>query len=243
MIAPGPSWELRCGDYRKVLSDVGQVDAVICDPPYSERTHVGSDAVATSATSADATERRSLGYSFWTPVEIAEIVARFAGVRGWFCAFTDSDLFNHWRGAFEDAGRYSFSPVPVLHHKPRLGGDGPGSGAVYLCVSRPRTKEFMSWGSLPCWYHSKPEKASVMGAKPTSLMRAIIRDYSRPGDLVCDPCAGGATTLRAAVLEGRRAIGAELDPATYAKAVDRLRGWGDMQSQVQPNLLEGLVGK
>lgn len=54
-------------------------------------------------------------------------------------------------------------------------------------------------------------------------MRAIIRDYTRPGDLVVDPCAGGGTTLLAAVMEGRRAIGAEMDPATFDKAVARLR--------------------
>jgi site-specific DNA-methyltransferase (adenine-specific) len=57
-------------------------------------------------------------------------------------------------------------------------------------------------------------------------MRAVIRDYSRTGDLVCDPCAGGATTLLAAAMEGRRAIGAEMDPETFRKAVKRLRkGW------------------
>jgi len=54
-------------------------------------------------------------------------------------------------------------------------------------------------------------------------MRAIVRDYSRPGELVCDPCAGGGTTLLAAVLEGREAIGTELDPKTFELAVARLR--------------------
>ena len=53
-------------------------------------------------------------------------------------------------------------------------------------------------------------------------MRAIVRDYSRPGDLIVDPCAGGSTTLLAAAIEGRRAIGAEIDEATYYKAVKRL---------------------
>jgi DNA modification methylase len=47
-------------------------------------------------------------------------------------------------------------------------------------------------------------------------MRAIVRDYSRPGDLVCDPCAGGATTLIAAATERREAVGAEVDDANYA---------------------------
>jgi len=53
-------------------------------------------------------------------------------------------------------------------------------------------------------------------------MRAIVRDYSRPGDLVCDPCAGAATTLLAAAMEGRRAVGSEMDPATLEKAQTRI---------------------
>lgn len=49
---------------------------------------------------------------------------------------------------------------------------------------------------------------------------------ARPGDLVVDPCAGGATTLLACALEGRRCIGAEMDPATFDLAVKRLSaGW------------------
>lgn len=53
-------------------------------------------------------------------------------------------------------------------------------------------------------------------------MRELIRDYTRPGDLIVDPFAGGGTTLLAAAIEGRRCIGAELDPETYRKAVKRL---------------------
>jgi site-specific DNA-methyltransferase (adenine-specific) len=65
--------------------------------------------------------------------------------------------------------------------------------------------------------------AAIPGAKPLALMRALVRDYSRPGDLIVDPFAGGATTLLAAAMEGRRAIGAECDPETFAKAVKRLQ--------------------
>jgi site-specific DNA-methyltransferase (adenine-specific) len=54
-------------------------------------------------------------------------------------------------------------------------------------------------------------------------MRAIIRDYSRPGDLIVDPCAGGATTLIAAAIEGRRSIGSEMDETTFKKAQARIK--------------------
>jgi DNA modification methylase len=39
---------------------------------------------------------------------------------------------------------------------------------------------------------------------------------------VCDPCAGAASTLIAAVTENRRAIGAEVDKNTHAVAKKRL---------------------
>ena len=62
----------------------------------------------------------------------------------------------------------------------------------------------------------------VSGAKHPAFMRRLIQHYSRPGDLVVDPTAGGATTLMAAVQEGRKAIGAEINPDTHAKATARL---------------------
>ena len=61
-----------------------------------------------------------------------------------------------------------------------------------------------------------------MGGKPLWLMRSLIRDYSRPGDLICDPCAGGGTTLLSAAMENRKAIGAEMDPKHYEIARKRI---------------------
>ena len=82
----------------------------------------------------------------------------------------------------------------------------------------------MKWGSLPGWYEANIDRNGIPGGKPLGLMRAIVRDYTRPGHLVCDPCAGGGTTLIAAAIEGRHAIGAEMDPETYEKAQRRIAG-------------------
>ena len=81
----------------------------------------------------------------------------------------------------------------------------------------------MRWGSLPGFYRTVIERNAHIGGKPLALMRAIIRDYTRRGDIVCDPCAGYGTTLLAALIEGREAIGAEIDPETFDVAVKRLR--------------------
>lgn len=215
--------DLRLGDWHAVLADV-QVDALICDPPYSARTHAGSDAVV--GRSSDGAERQELRYQAWDNDAVAEFVSSWAPrVKSWMACMTDDLLIDAWRAAFRAAGRYDFAPVPILQHKPRMSGDGPASACVYLVVSRPREARFMQWGSLPGWYQSHPERTlGVQGAKPLDLMRALVRDYSRPGDLVCDPCAGSATTLLAAAIEGRTAIGSEIDAATYQIAMKRIAG-------------------
>lgn len=54
-------------------------------------------------------------------------------------------------------------------------------------------------------------------------MRPFVRAYSRPGECVFDPFCGFGTTLLAAALEGRRALGMEVEPARAALARERLR--------------------
>jgi DNA modification methylase len=41
-------------------------------------------------------------------------------------------------------------------------------------------------------------------------MERLVEDYSRPGDLVCDPCCGAGTTLEAALRTGRLAVGGDV---------------------------------
>lgn len=213
--------DLRCGDWRDVLADVAEVDAVITDPPYGARTHDGNaEPIAEMG-------RAALDYARWTPEDVAAFVKHWSDkCFGWMACMTSDDLIAPYRDAYSDAGRADFAPVPIIQHRPRLSGDGPGSCAVYLMVARPREKRFMSWGSLPGWYKAAIAHDGVPGGKPLALMQSLIRDYTRPGDLVCDPCAGAGTTLLAAAIEGRSAIGAELDPDTFAKAQKRLaRGY------------------
>lgn len=220
--------ELRLGDYRDVLADV-EPDAVITDPPYSEWTHAGHDLGATycreDAVSGSGTPslRRPLGFECWSVAQLEELADWAMRASGWAVALLDHDSVQDWLKTM-DRERYTFSPLACveLGSRCRLAGDGPSQWSVFAGVARPRSRVFMSWGTLPGAYVVPREAKPLVGGKPLALMRAIVRDYSRPGDLVCDPCAGGATTLIAAALEGRRAIGAELDPETFEKACARI---------------------
>lgn len=228
------STDLRLGRWQEVLIDVENIDCLCTDPPYSERTHSGHGTMDRHGVGVPPTyddgDRREIGYTHFSSGDVEDFIAAIVPrVRGWTVCFTDHLLAPVYEAALEAQGRYVFAPLPCLSpgSTVRLGGDGPSSWTTWAIVSRPRTKEFQTWGTLPGGYVFPPERGRiVVGGKPLALMRAIIRDYTRPGDLVVDPCAGGGTTLLAAAIEGRRAIGAEMDPDTFAKAKARLeRGY------------------
>lgn len=231
--------ELRLGRWQDCLGDV-ECDALITDPPYSQLTHAGmlvNEGRVMHDRSRTEREwtRTGVVYAAWTAEDVQTFVTYWAPrVRGWIVVVTDDVLAPAFRAAFESAGRYAFPALPFVEigKQPRLGGDGPASWTCWISVARPRHRRFQSWGSLPGGYvppvslNGTRGDRVIKGGKPLWLMQALVRDYSRPGDLICDPCAGGATTLLAAAIEGRRAIGAEMDPNTYALAQKRLaRGY------------------
>ena len=58
--------------------------------------------------------------------------------------------------------------------------------------------------------------------KPLALMRWLVQLLCPPGGLVLDPTAGSGTTGAAAVLEGRRFLGIELEPTYVEIAAARI---------------------
>ena len=219
----------RC-DYATLaaaMREAGLVaDALIVDAPYSERTHAGHDSATESLNDAgSAFMRRGIDYVAWDGEDVSSFVRSFAPVaRGWICSLTDHVLAGAWEVAMVGVGRYVFSPIACVENGSRIRvlGDGPSQWSTWLVASRPRARDCQSWGTLPGAYVGGREKKPITGGKPLWLMHAIVSDYSRPGDLVADPCMGAGTTLVAAVELGRRAIGCEPDAGRFEIAAKRL---------------------
>ena len=231
--------DFRLGRYQDVLQDV-ICDHLITDPPFSARTHNGQrhgrkDPKYCNTTTNPILSNRGLPYEPWTEADIKEFVDFWhPRTRGWMCIMMSHDLVPIYTELLQQHGRYVFAPIPCvqMYRNVRLAWDGPANWADYLLVARPRTLK--GWGALPGAYvgqsHDAGENALdrskriIPGSKPLWLMRAIIKDYSKPGDLICDPCAGGGSTLRVAQAEGRPSIGAEETEETYLKAMELITG-------------------
>lgn len=215
--------QLYVGRWQDVLSkdEIGMVDTVITDSPYSARTHSGGR----EAARADGYDEDGLApeYLHWNEKDVDDFVAGWSPrTRGWMVNLSDHHLIGAWSEAYERHGRYVYAPVPCVIQgmTVRLAGDGPSSWAVYAIVARPRS--LAKWGTLPGAYVGGREPGSKNGrGKPRWLMDALVRDYSRRGDLVCDPLAGYGTTLVSALLQYRRAVGAEMDAEVVEEAFRR----------------------
>ena len=216
--------DLRLGDWRTALADVEACDSLICDPPYSSRTDEGYMSHGLIETAA----KTDIGYRPINREAAEELAASWAPrVQRWAVIFGDH-ISREWHAqAWEATGWLVFAPVIWVKKgaAPRFHGDGPASQVDHIMVARRRGLE--KDGHRAGWYLVDTPRAGhghlgVTGSKDPVGMRAIVRDYSRPGDLVVDPFCGSGTTAAACAIEGRRCITSERDPKTFAIAQKRL---------------------
>lgn len=202
----------------------GEVDALITDPPYSERTHAGHDGASRRDPAAMPNPEklsRPIPCALWSRDDVCRAAVAWSSlVRGWMVVITDHTLAPIWESAMERQGRYVFAPLPWFSpgSRVRLAGDGPSSWTCWIVVSRPRHPPYSKWGTLPGGYVTSPEKQALVGGKPRRLMLSLVADYSRPGDVVCDPCCGAGTALFAARDLGRTAVGIDISEEHCAMA-------------------------
>jgi len=200
------------------------VDVLIADPPFSPRVHRGQRAKRADASHGHGTTAHGLGYDAWTAADVHAFVNTWSPrVTRWMVILCSHDMLPLYETALTAAGRYVFAPVSCIIRgmSVRLAGDGPSSWTVYALAARPVGMRPLS-GTLPGAYVGPRERLAMPGAKPLWLMHALVADYTRASDVVCDPCAGSGSTLLAARAFDRACIGGEPDPARYALMRERL---------------------
>ncbi len=219
---------LACGDCLEILPTLDKVDAVVTDPPYSERTHSGHAATASRSPTdfgADSSIRKDLGYEHLTPEDVGVLAGLFSDLcNGWIVWMCDHHLAVPIQNALEARDRYVFAPLPFYApgSRTRLGGDGPASWTIWIMASR--TAKQHRWGTLPGGYQAEKgwRDRSHMGGKPVLLMDRIVSDYSKSEMTVIDPFMGSGTTGISCANLGRKFIGIEKQKKHFNFACERI---------------------
>jgi site-specific DNA-methyltransferase (adenine-specific) len=203
------------GDCREVLPTLPTVDHVISDPPYSEQTHDG----ARGGAGDDALIE-------FPPIDAASLrgCLEAVAVRRWCVATMD------WKHI---ASLEICPPIGLRFVRfglwikpngaPQFTGDRPAMGWEGVCIMH-ASETKLCWnggGRHGIWTINKVNTAHRTG-KPLSLASSFVELFTDPGELILDPWMGGGTTLDAAKLSGRRAIGIEIEERWCEYAAKRL---------------------
>lgn len=212
------------GDALAVLAglDTASVDGLVTDPPYSSGGMVRSDRmlkttakyVQTSSGNQSLTDfsgdnRDQRAYAYWMALWLAE-ASRVVKPGGVCLLFTDWRQLPSTTDALQAGGWVWRGIVPWVKPNAR-----PMSGRFT------NQAEYVVWGSngsmgldfdapvLPGFYQANPPRdREHITQKPVDVMRQLVRIVPENG-IVLDPFLGSGTTAVAALIEGRRAIGAE----------------------------------
>lgn len=189
-----PNIDLRVGDFRDVLADLEQVDAIITDPPYPREYLPLLDDLAAWADKVltpDGVLAVLFGQTY-----LPEVYRRLDGHRPyrWTMAYLTLGA-----GYTSHVARVQSNWKPVL-----LYGGGPRLGDVLRSEGTDAgAKNLHRWG------------------QDFAAFDTLVRRLASPGQTVCDPFMGAGTTLLAAHAHGCHVIGADIDPEHVATTQKR----------------------
>ena len=216
--------DLRCGDVADTLREVRGARLVVADPPWSyareagvanPQTHEIYDGLSEAQIAAilDASYdcagpacRLAVWYTF--PKDAEWSAAGGAGPR--WGARVSGGAWTKMLPTSE--GARATEPGVGYHWRGRV-----EPVALFTVGACGRQREVLHNGHV-----SQPGEHSE---KPIEWMRAWLRAWTAPGDLVLDLFAGMAPLARACLAEGRRYVGAEIDPARHARAMAKLHNY------------------
>lgn len=213
------------GDWRNVRLALPHVDHVLTDPPYDLRTHRGG----MRYDSEKKKPVRALVDAFdpITEQDMLDLVGLMAAnVERWMIVFCPMESLGKYAELSGDAWvRAGF--YRKLDGSPQFYGDRPAQAGEGIAIMHRMglRKRWNARGKLGYWESVVEHRNSRYHPtqKPLKLIKQLLADFVRPGEIVLDPYMGSGTTLRAAKDLGMRAIGIDISEEYCEIAVKRLR--------------------
>ncbi len=209
------------GDCREVMATLADqsVDCVITDPPYTERTHGMA-----KTNKGKGHEVKAVSFASIADADLQVSLRECGRVsRRWVVATLD----------YAHAVEFDATPPEGLrtlrlgvwvktNPMPQISADRPAQGWESIAyMHRADVKPVWNGGGRAGNFILPTAQGQEHPtAKPLDMVRQWVQWFTAHGDVVLDPYAGSGTTLRAALDEGRRAIGVELEER-YCEVIAR----------------------
>ena len=224
------------GDCIEIMPSLGQVDHIICDPPYDAEAHTAQRRVLGAGIDRCRAQANQLLPFAALSVEQRDLLVAWGAekCKGWFVAFCQTESIGAWRSALVSAGcKWRRAGIWVKPDgSPQLSGDRPGQGheAIAMAWCGDGGSRWNGGGAHGVFTYPKHDLGQWHGGqrnehptqKPLRLMNQLIHVFTNVGDVVLDSFMGSGSTGVAAVTQGRRFIGIEVNPDYFAVACGRI---------------------
>jgi len=203
---------LYLGDCAEVLPTLGQVDAVVTDPPYGE-------------VNRESGGLRSLDKGVADIVDFDErwIASKFARLANSIYIWCGSEQVSEYREVLVEAGMTTRLCIWEKTNPSPMNGQYLWLSSIETCIfARRKGAVFNEHCASPVWRIATQPKEFHPTAKPILLMEVQIKASTNDGQVVLDPFMGSGTTGVAAVQMGRKFIGIERESKYFDIACQRI---------------------
>lgn len=211
-------------DCREVPEHLIRGNAFVTDPPYS-RAGAASTGRTNTAGRAGVVAESDQFWLAWF-YDVAHRISFTTQARGCGFVFCDYRTIHLVERAFARSGLGWTVSQCLVWNRMAMGLGSPFRASHEL-IAFVRGPKFDHTGSRSernvldyRWPYGEHEHHSA--EKPTALLQYLLEFATQPGEVVTDLFAGSGSTLVAAKLAGRRAVGVEMDEQHCETAAKRL---------------------
>lgn len=223
-------WMAQCPD--------AQFDCVLTDPPYG----MGADEFGDSGGLAEGAHGYKDNHETFTKIAcvLAQESFRITKEQAHLYCFCDIDNFSFLRDQFSMYGWNVFRTPLIWYKKSGMRAPWPEQGpqrkyeTLLYAVKGKRNVLKMLGDVLD---YGPDSNLGHAAQKPVALFEDLLRRTCLPGNSVLDPFMGSGTIFAAAHALKVRAVGVEMDQASYGIALSRING---LKAQQELDLAIGL---
>ena len=199
-------------DCAELLPELGRFDLLLTDPPYLYKSMKGAGCFKDIAALRNTDGFTDSGFD----------VSVLDTCENWFCFCCKNNLGEIIEKAA--AGNWNIlhwcktNPLPICNNT--------YLSDVEYCVHKWSKGRLFGQMKDKSLFELRPigqKETSHPNEKPVKFIQRLVNLGSKPGETILDPFMGSGTTLVAAKLEGRKAVGIEISEKYCEIAVNRLR--------------------
>lgn len=230
-----PNWRkcLLCEDSKNIIKQIpdNSIDFILTDPPYNIGKHSTGN-IPLPGRSAMNNDVADWDWVDFHPEDWVDEFVRILKPTGNLFIFTTYNQIGKWYDCLDnlfDTTNFMIwhktNPAPKIFKAGFLN----SCEMIYTCWNKKHTWNFISQKEMHNFIESpicmKPERLSNPkhpAQKPVSILRKMIRIASNKDDIVFDPFMGVGSIGVAAIAEGRKFIGSEINKEYFKAAKTRI---------------------